>query len=70
MEQNLKNRMAAQQYVEPAESNAIANALPADNAEDNALHSEQDSLENFNKRLNGFLADSLIFMTSCRRICF
>lgn len=46
--------MAAQQYVEPAESNAIANALPADNAEDNALHSEQDSLENFNKRLNGF----------------
>lgn len=52
MEQNFKNRLGAQQPVEPVAGNGIVNTVPDANAA--TLHGEQASLEYFNARLSAF----------------
>ena len=52
MEQNFKNSVEAQQPVEPAVESGVATAVPDANAD--ALHGEQASLESFNEKLSAF----------------
>ena len=52
MEQTIKDRMAAQQPVEPPMESGVENAAPS--APATAVQGEQGSFENFNERLNMF----------------